>query len=245
MSNVSRHRPADTLEWFYAEWHGEHVDLMRSAPGLMTRLRRYVQNPALHDPGLPEPPLPLGPEDWDAMSQIHFTSLTAFVATFSDPDYIAKVRSHELSDPDNVITLLTEEEIVTDFPVPSSAMKIALFYQVREDRDVDAFKRAWSDSYPRDLSRGHELVAHIRNHPIGDVDDAVLVGSRWQDVKRNEFDAYDELVFADRGALVRFLNDENARNVVRNLAESFLSPRSFAFLCRPILQIDNESAGQQ
>jgi hypothetical protein len=58
MSNVSRHRPLDTVEWFYKEWHGERVRLMREAPGVMRLVLRYVQNRAPRRASLPEPVLP-------------------------------------------------------------------------------------------------------------------------------------------------------------------------------------------
>ncbi|WCB36901.1 EthD domain-containing protein [Gordonia polyisoprenivorans] len=239
MSNVSRHRPNDTLEWFYNEWHGEHVDIMRRSPGVMKLVRRYVQNPALHDPGLPTPPLPLGPEGWDAMSQLTFDGIQEFIDCFSDPDYVANVRGHLLSDPDHVVTVLTDAEIVTDGGVDDSAVKAAIFYQLRDTTTAHAFESAWTGEYTTQITDNSPIIRHVRNRVAGSVSPEVFVDTRWENVPMNEFTCYDELWFANRSDLADFLADVQIRTATDQLRDAHLTPRSFTYLCRERVAIDS------
>ena len=239
MSNVSRHRRTDTLEWFYNEWHGEHVEIMRRSPGVMKLVRRYVQNRALHDESLPNPPLPLAPEGWDAMSQLTFDSCQAFIDTFGDADYIANVRGHLLSDPSTVVTVLTEDETVIDGIVNDPAVKAVLFYQLRETESQEDFETQWVNGFARDLTEGQPILRHVRNRVTGVVDSNVFKETRWDGVVMNEFTAYDELWFENRSALRDFLTDPRVGNAVDSLNQAFLTSRSFTYLCREIVQIDS------
>ncbi|WP_206243521.1 EthD domain-containing protein [Novosphingobium terrae] len=238
MSNVSRHRPSDTLEWFYNEWHGKHVDIMRDAPGLLRLLRRYVQNRALHDSSLPRPPLPLGPEGWDAMSQLTFETATDFIASFDDPDYIEKVRSHQLSDPSVIVSMLTEAEVIASTELPHEALKLVQFYRTKEGVTPSALTTAMAP-FVSIAKEAPGLLRYVRNSPTASVAPEVFIGSRWEKVPFNQFAAFDEIYFADRNAFAAFLNSSEAHAAIAKASSEVLEPSSFSFLCREIEQINN------
>ncbi|MFC9555841.1 EthD domain-containing protein [Rhodococcus sp. NPDC056960] len=239
MSNVSRRRQGDTLEWFYKEWHGEHVDIMRRSPGVMKLVRRYVQNPALHDGALPSPPLPLGLEGWDAMSQLTFTGIQEFIDCFNDPDYIANVRGHLLSDPEKVVTVLTEDEVVIDGIANDSAVKAAVFYELRDPADRDAFESKWAGEFAEEVTAAEPILRHVRNRVAGSVHPDVFKNTRWENVPMNEFVCYDEFWFANHLDMATFLDNEQVRKANSRLRKDFLTDRSFTYLCREIIPIDS------
>jgi len=244
MSNLSRHRPDDTLEWFYKEWHGVHVDLMRAAPGVMRLVRRYVQNPALHDRTLPAPVLPLAAAGWDAMSQLTFDNVESFIACFEDPDYIATVRSHRLSDPTAIVSMLAIPEAILGDETTSSGAKAVHFYKLKSNsRPRDLFA-ALDRKFVTAVSRHPGLLRYVRNLPGAAVAPSVFVGSRWEGIPFNTFAAFDEICFKDRAAIADYLADDEARDALHAVADTHLAPESFSYLCREIVQINNLESRQ-
>jgi hypothetical protein len=244
MSNVSRHRPQDSLEWFYQEWHGRHVQLMREAPGVMRLVLRYVQNRALHDKSLPEPALPLGKEGWDSMSQLSFADVSSFVACFEDPDYIAQVRSHQFSDPSVIVSMLTSAVDVLPGPLPGEALKAVQFYRTPAGRTAEGLLAALDGEYRAAIGSQPGLLRVVRSTPSANVSREVFIGSRWEGVPFNLFTVFDELYFRDRDSLAAYLAGGRARDALAALANDHLDPRSFTFLCREIVQIDNIGVGK-
>lgn len=238
MSNVSRHRPQDTLEWFYDEWHGKHVDIMRDAPGVMRLVRRYVQNRALHDNSLPEPFLPLGAQGWDAMSQLTFNDTACFIESFEDPDYIEKVRSHQLSDPTVIVSMLTEAEFISGSRQATDAVKMIQFYRTSEGVGPSDLSNALKD-FEAISAASPGFQRYVRNWPAANVSPEVFIGSRWEGIPFNLYAAFDEIYFSDRSELAAFLTNETAQSAMASVRVKALHPESFTYLCREIVQINS------
>lgn len=109
---------------FQAHWSGDHADLARELPGL----RRYVQNHALLQDGVP----PLGYVGFDACSETDFDDVDAMDAAFASQHYRSSVTDDErlLIDRSGFRLGLMQSRTLYDAEPNASAVKLMTFWHL-------------------------------------------------------------------------------------------------------------------
>jgi uncharacterized protein (TIGR02118 family) len=133
-----KRRAGLSVEDFQRHWRTTHADLVVRQAGL----RRYVQNHTLAS-GYRN-----GEPDYDGVAEAWFDDTQAMRALAPSPEYAA-VRADETHfiDPASMGTLLTNEVVIVDGPVPEGAAKLIAFLRMRADVSVDFFQSHWRDHH--------------------------------------------------------------------------------------------------
>jgi len=122
-----RRRPGMPLVAFHEHWRMRHADLIARLPGI----RRYVQNF----------PLDMDPP-FDALAESTFDNSRAMKALAASAEYADVVADERyFIDAASLTTVVAEEHVIADGPVPAAACKLVAFVRRPAATPVDDFFR--------------------------------------------------------------------------------------------------------
>jgi uncharacterized protein (TIGR02118 family) len=173
---------------FQDHWRGEHAGLAGGLPGL----RRYLQNHAVLEHGLPVLPY----AGFDACSEIEFDSVEAMDAAFGSEHYRSDVVAdeHTLIDRSRFMLALMERRIVRDATAPAGAVKLLRFWRTTARASDAELHRALTE----DWITAAADAGHLRHEQL------LTIAGVHADRPGPVCDAVDILTFADLAAARSF-----------------------------------------
>ena len=150
-----KRKPGMSVEAFQTHWRTVHKDIILRLPGI----RRYVQShplPSSYRKG--EPP-------FDAVAESSFDDTQAMRTLAKTPQYAAVLADEpNFIDAPSMGSIITDEYVVKDGPVPQDGIKSIDFVTRKEGMSVDAFQQYWRDVHGP-LCRGAEAMRrYVQNH---------------------------------------------------------------------------------
>jgi uncharacterized protein (TIGR02118 family) len=144
-----------SVEAFQEHWRSAHADVVKKLPGL----RRYVQSHTLAS-GYRK-----GEPAWDGIAELVFDSTDALRALAGTPENAA-VQADEARfiDRTAMATLVTDEHVIKDGPVPHGAVKNVEFIRHRPDLAIDAFQRYWREVHGPIAARIPQIRRYVQRH---------------------------------------------------------------------------------
>jgi uncharacterized protein (TIGR02118 family) len=187
---------------FQDHWRGEHAGLAGGLPGL----RRYLQNHAVLEDGLPVLPY----AGFDACSEIEFDSVEAMDAAFASEHYRSTVTAdeHALIERSRFMLALMERSVVRDGAPPAGAVKLLSFWRTTARASTAELHDALAEQWVA-ATAGAGHVRHEQLHTL----DGVHEGRPGP-----VCDAVDILTFADLAAAHSFTRSAQATDAEWQLA---------------------------
>lgn len=133
-----KHKSGISTAAFHKHWRTVHADLILKLPGL----RGYVQSHALRaNEHTAEPLFDAVAESWfdDTQAMRELAKTTQYAAVLADePNFI---------DRRSMGSIITEERVIKEGPVPAAAIKRIDFLNRRAGMSVEAFQSRWIEVY--------------------------------------------------------------------------------------------------
>lgn len=128
--------PGISVEAFADYWLNTHAGIVVRMPGI----RRYVQSHTLRSGYRKGEPV------YDGVAELWFDDMAAVRAMSNTPEYAAvKADEPNFIDPATIDTIITEEHIIKDGPIPPDGVKNIEFVTHKPDMPIDAFQRHWRE----------------------------------------------------------------------------------------------------
>ncbi len=152
---IIKRTPGMTVEAFQEYWRTAHAGIVRRLPGL----RRYVQSHTLAS-GYRK-----GEPAWDGIAEIWFDSVEALRGLRGTPEQAAvDADEPRFIDKASMTTLLTEQHVIKEGPVPAGAAKWVEFLNRRPDLPAEAFQRHWREVHGPIAARIPQIRRYVQSH---------------------------------------------------------------------------------
>ena len=152
-----KRKPGLSVEEFQKHWRTHHAELVTRQHGL----RRYVQNHTLSSAYRDGEPV------YDGVAEAWFDNTESMRKIAPSAEYRA-VREDEANfiDADSIDSVITDEVMIVDGPVPDPSVKMIAFLNKRPDVTFEFFQRYWRETHGPIASRipgNHRYVqCHVR-----------------------------------------------------------------------------------
>jgi uncharacterized protein (TIGR02118 family) len=147
--------PGMTVEAFQEHWRTRHAALIARIPAV----RRYAQNyplPSAYRKG--EPP-------FDAVAESSFDDTNAMRVLAKTPQYAAVTADEpNFIDRSTMGSIITEEHVVKDGPVPPEGVKSIDFVTHRDSMPIDEFFRYWLEVHGPLMLAAPAVRRYVQNH---------------------------------------------------------------------------------
>jgi len=152
-----KRKPGMSVEDFQAYWRTDHAEVVKGLPNL----RRYIQSHALPG-GYRKGELP-----YDGIAEIWVDDVDTLRANAGGAAYEAIQRDEEnFIDRPNMATILTQEHIIKDGPIPEGAVKNIEFVPRKTGMEVEAFQIYWRDVHGPIAAEIETLRRYVQCHVL-------------------------------------------------------------------------------
>ena len=152
-----KRKPGMSVEDFQAYWRTDHAEVVKGLPNL----RRYIQSHALPG-GYRKGELP-----YDGIAEIWVDDVDTLRANAGGAAYEAIQRDEEnFIDRPNMATILTQEHIIKDGPIPEGAVKNIEFVPRKTGMEVEAFQIYWRDVHGPIAAEIEVIRRYVQSHTL-------------------------------------------------------------------------------
>ncbi len=133
-----KRKPGMEVEAFQEHWRTIHAELVVRVPGL----RKYIQCHTLPSVYRSREPI------YDGVAEAWFDDTDAMRANTDSPEWAA-IRADEpkFIDLSTLGSIITEEHVIVDGPVPSDGVKNISFLKHKPDISIDEFQKYWRETH--------------------------------------------------------------------------------------------------
>lgn len=155
LMTLLKRKPGMSVEDFQRYWASRHPDVVTRLPGL----RRYVQSHTRVGGYQKGEPI------YDSVAEVWFDS-TGAMRVLAGTLELAAVRADEATflDIDNAPSIITEDHVIKDRPIPADAVKMIGFARRKPGMAVDDFQRHWREVHGELAARSLFVRRLVQSH---------------------------------------------------------------------------------
>ena len=206
-----KRKPGMSVDAFQHYWRTTHADIVARLPGI----RKYVQSHTLASGYAKGQPV------YDGIAEIWCDDTRALRAQAGTPE-LAAIQADEpkFIDTTSMGTILTEEHVIKEGPVPAGAVKSVEFLVRKSGMDVAAFQAYWRQVHGPIAATIPVLRRYVQSHPRP---------SSYEGGRRPAWDGFAITWFDDTRAMrVSATTPEYARTIADE--PNFLAPGPAPFI---------------
>lgn len=151
---IVKRKAGMSVEAFQEHWRTAHADVVRKLPGL----RRYTQSHTLASGYRKREPA------WDGIAELWFES-TDVLRTLAGTPENAAVQADEARfiDHAKMATILTEDHVIKDGPVPPGGVKNVEFITHKPGLPIEEFQRYWREVHGPIAARIPQIQRYVQS----------------------------------------------------------------------------------